>query len=162
MTGHMKNATTLGLKLQLLEQRIQKRFQKHPFHRPHVWWPLSVLWAAVIFYFSSQSDFGMQLTSLTGDVLTTIAHIIEYGILTWFLMYAFRSVGHERPHAMLFTTIIVIIYAFTDEFHQSFVPGRTSSIYDIGIDALTAAMVMWARPHILRKVRKRKKNVAYT
>lgn len=31
-----------------------------------------------------------------------------------------------------------ILYAFTDEFHQSFVPGRTPSLIDVGIDTIGA------------------------
>jgi VanZ family protein len=41
-----------------------------------------------------------------------------------------------------------MVYALTDEFHQSFVPSRTASIQDSLIDsagALIALSVMWFR-----------------
>jgi VanZ family protein len=38
--------------------------------------------------------------------------------------------------------LIAILYAATDEFHQSFTPGRTPRVTDVMIDAAGAAMGM--------------------
>jgi VanZ family protein len=32
--------------------------------------------------------------------------------------------------------VIALLYAFSDEWHQSFVPGREGALRDVGIDAL--------------------------
>jgi VanZ family protein len=49
---------------------------------------------------------------------------------------AFRTspqVGLRRRW-LLVSLILIIIYAFVDEYHQSFVPSRTASIFDSMID----------------------------
>ena len=52
--------------------------------------------------------------------------------------------------------LVAAVYAATDEFHQSFVPGRTASVYDVLIDtsgacaaAYSSMVLPWARglPH---------------
>jgi VanZ family protein len=39
-------------------------------------------------------------------------------------------------HAMLFAIAIGILYGMSDEFHQSFVPGRSDNIPDLAADAI--------------------------
>ena len=41
---------------------------------------------------------------------------------------------------MLFAMIIGTLYGVSDEFHQSFVPGRTASIWDLAADSIGVAI----------------------
>jgi len=43
--------------------------------------------------------------------------------------------GKKRNSIITISFILSFIYAVLDEFHQYFVPGRFSSIFDIGIDS---------------------------
>jgi len=45
-------------------------------------------------------------------------------------------------HASLLTVIIGTLYGISDEWHQSFVPGRDASIYDLIFDALGIIMAV--------------------
>jgi VanZ family protein len=45
-----------------------------------------------------------------------------------------------RPRRVLGCFLIAFVYSLTDEYHQSFVPGRNASLADCGIDAIGAAM----------------------
>ena len=91
-----------------------------------MWLPV-VIWAALIFAFSSVPDLGTGLG--TWDlILRKLAHAAEYAILGALLM---RAVGRELPAAA-----IGIAYAVTDEVHQSFVRGRHAAAYDVLIDAV--------------------------
>ncbi len=56
------------------------------------------------------------------------AHFTEYLVLFWLLV---RGPMARRPHLALG---LCVLYAFLDEGHQMLVPGRTPSIYDVGID----------------------------
>ncbi len=50
--------------------------------------------------------------------------------------------------------LIAVIYAITDEFHQSFVPGRACQFRDVCIDSAGAAcgiMIIWLILHLLKK-----------
>ena len=63
-------------------------------------------------------------------------HFTEYFILSILLYRAFRdgSVELKTLRWAFFSVMIVIIYAAGDEFHQLFVPARTASLIDVGID----------------------------
>jgi VanZ family protein len=91
-----------------------------------LWLPV-VLWAALIFTFSSIPDLG---TGLGGwdTVLRKLAHTVEYAVLGALLLRAVANV----PLAVALGTL----YAVTDEIHQAFVPGRLGSPVDVAIDAV--------------------------
>jgi VanZ family protein len=100
-----------------------------------VWLPV-VVWAAVIFTFSSIPSLSTGL----GDwdtVLRKGAHITEYAILGALL---YRGLGRELP-----ALAAGLAYAATDEFHQHFVRGRHASPVDVAIDGVGVAlgMLVW-------------------
>jgi VanZ family protein len=101
-------------------------------------WAPVVLWAAVIFAFSSVPDLGTGLG--TWDlVLRKIAHAGEYAVLGALLLRALRD---ELPALAL-----GIAYAVSDEVHQHFVEGRVGAPLDILIDSVGVAIgiVLWRR-----------------
>ncbi|MDO4282321.1 MAG: VanZ family protein [Clostridia bacterium] len=68
------------------------------------------------------------------SVVRKNAHYFLYlvgGVLLSIFFYIFVNMKYA-----ILTMIIGILYAISDEFHQIFVPGRTSSIVDVGIDTL--------------------------
>ena len=76
-----------------------------------------------------------------------LAHFSEYALLAILAARAFSTSPGERLRHRWFTAslTLVVIYALLDEYHQSFVPSRTASIYDSLIDmtgGLTALLVI--------------------
>ncbi len=65
-----------------------------------------------------------------------IAHLTEYALLALLAARAFRGSSHNglRARWFLASLILVVVYALLDEYHQSFVPSRTGTIYDSLID----------------------------
>ena len=142
--------------------------------RPRSWlWrygPL-ILWATLIFIGSTD----LLSASNTGGVLrrpllwlfphtseTTLrtlqfllrkaGHFTEYAILALLAARAFLTATFElfRQRWFWISLLLVIAYALSDEFHQSFVPSRTASIYDSMIDSaggLTALVLLARRKH---------------
>ena len=101
-------------------------------------WAPVVLWAAVLFAFSSVPDLGTGLG--TWDlVLRKLAHAAEFALLGVLLLRALRD---ERA-----AFAAGAAYAVTDEVHQHFVPGRLGSPVDVAIDALGVALgvLLWRR-----------------
>jgi VanZ family protein len=101
-------------------------------------WAPVVLWAAVIFAFSSVPDLGTGLG--TWDlVLRKLAHAGEFAVLGALLVRALRE---ELPALGL-----GIAYAASDELHQHFVEGRVGSPLDVLIDSIGVAIgvVLWRR-----------------
>lgn len=75
-------------------------------------------------------------------IVRKIAHFTEYAILAYLAARAFRT--SPRPALanrwVLAAFALVIVYALLDEYHQTFVPSRTASIYDSFID-MTGGLV---------------------
>jgi len=65
------------------------------------------------------------------------AHFVEYAVL-FFLLFRLMTLYIKYPKSLIITLLITIIYAATDEYHQTFIPGRVGNIGDVGIDALGA------------------------
>ena len=94
-------------------------------------WAPVVLWAALIFAFSSIPDLGTGLG--TWDlVLRKLAHAAEFAVLGALLL---RALAAGRVALAL-----GIAYAVTDELHQLLVPGRRGSVVDVLIDAVGVAI----------------------
>ena len=69
-------------------------------------------------------------------VTRKIAHLMEYALLGLLAARAFRGSPRSglRERWFLVSLALVVVYALVDEYHQSFVPSRTGSIYDSLID----------------------------
>ena len=69
-------------------------------------------------------------------VTRKIAHLAEYALLGILAARAFRGSPREalRNRWFVVSLALVVVYALVDEYHQSFVPSRTGTIYDSLID----------------------------
>ncbi len=90
------------------------------------------------------------------------AHFSIYGILGVFVCLSVSSFIETKIIAYLTALSITIILAILDEFHQSFVPGRSMEFTDVMIDGLGAAifsLVIMLGVHIFNE--KKKKSEIY-
>jgi VanZ family protein len=100
---------------------------------------------AVIFAVSSIPDVG----AVPGGFSDSAAHTAEYTVLGALLLRAFAGGEWRRVAWRTVLTAIAVsaLYGVTDEWHQSFVPGRTSEWRDVMSDATGAsigAATVWA------------------
>jgi VanZ family protein len=104
----------------------------------------ALLWAGVVFYFSSIPDLkvGMQL-AFWEVMLRKIAHIGEYMVLS-FLLWRIFFYGYGLSFFESFwrTNFLILLYAFSDEIHQHFVPGRAGKLVDVAVDFFGALFVL--------------------
>lgn len=75
------------------------------------------------------------------------AHFTEYAILGFLVRRAFVTSAHAfiQRHWLKLGLLIIVAYSLLDEFHQSFEPSRTASIYDSMIDmagGLTVLLIL--------------------
>ncbi|UJF15643.1 VanZ family protein [Jeotgalibaca sp. MA1X17-3] len=126
-------------------------------------WGMVGIWMTIIFLFSAQqgSSSGSLSTSVLNMVSSTWAfifpslpfdeqylhlfirkgaHFSVYFILGGLVSNAFRTSGVSFKKQIGYAFIFSTLYAASDEFHQSFVPGRGPSIVDVGIDSVGAAV----------------------
>ena len=63
-------------------------------------------------------------------------HFTEYAVLAFLARRAFITSSHAflRRYWFQLGVLLVVIYGLLDEYHQSFVPSRTASVYDSVID----------------------------
>lgn len=99
--------------------------------------PLALM--AVIFFFSAQSglDSGLGWIDHVGRKLI---HASEYGLLCFLWWRALRTVM-DRVRALIPAFAITVLYAVSDELHQTFTPGRHGTPVDVLIDSFGAALV---------------------
>ena len=71
-------------------------------------------------------------------ILRKNAHGFEYLILTIILSITFNVFGKDIKKNVINILFVALLYSVTDEFHQIFVRGRTSSVQDILIDFIGA------------------------
>jgi len=89
-----------------------------------------------------------QFLSNTHFLIRKAGHLTEYAILASLCARAFRHSSHQflRRNWFWLSLLVAIAYSVSDEFHQSFVPSRTASIYDCMIDtagAFIALVIIW-------------------
>jgi VanZ family protein len=107
----------------------------------------SILLRAVRWLFPNVRDESLAIFHL---LVRKAGHLTEYAIFATLAARAFRASSHDllRRHWVGFSLLLAVVYALTDEWHQSFVPSRTASIYDSLIDsmgALIALTIIWLR-----------------
>lgn len=133
-------------------------------NRKYLFLTITIAYAAMIFYLSSRSDiavpthmFKIPLMYAIKDLLEgagiyfvtdlveyayahkdKVAHMFLYFGLGIFLHMTFRSSDSSvmRKYAAPFAFIVGILYGISDEIHQSYVPGRTSSVADLFANGL--------------------------
>jgi len=128
-----------------------------------LWWSLTLAWAALIFYLSTQTfapDFSQGLLAgilhflhlrvspsafeFIHALLRKLAHLAEYAIFA-LLLYGLPGEKSQmlwRPSRAFVCILAAAVFSLTDEFHQLHVPGRHASLLDCGLDTMGASLAM--------------------
>lgn len=112
-----------------------------------------LLWAGVIFFLSSQPSLPSFNLSIIDFFFKKSAHIIVYFtlyLLTWRGLQMLQlHLPTYHPRIWLTALIFCLLYAITDEYHQSLVAYRTATLQDIGYDLLGVLLAfLWRYRYI--------------
>ncbi len=127
-------------------------------HRRLTRWLPMLLWMAAIFAISAQTP--QELPNLGAwDLLgKKLAHFIAYAILALLALwgsggskqlaplYSLGAGSSKEWWPFLLAFLITFLYAVSDEYHQTFVPGRNGNAWDVLIDScggMTALFGVW-------------------
>lgn len=110
--------------------------------RRALWWLAALAWMGLIFYLSAQADFPHAPEPWLDIVVKKTGHAALYGVLAWLYLSALGKDNPFSDRARFLAFGLAVLYAVTDEVHQSFVPGRTPSPWDVLIDGAGAALAM--------------------
>lgn len=100
---------------------------------------------ALIFFLSHQPDLssGLGVWDLVGR---KIAHALAYALLCFLWWRALRTLA-ATDRALTLAAAVSLAYAASDEWHQTFVEGRSGTVRDVAIDAagIAAAAILLRR-----------------
>lgn len=136
------------------------------FRRFAIYWLPVLLWAALIFSVSGDKksshhssrliepivrwlfpDISEEAVQSTVFAIRKAAHVTEYAVLALLLWLGFRgpnpASGWPKKIA-LWAWGGAVLFAISDEYHQTFVPGRQGTVQDVVIDAIGAAVGLFA------------------
>ncbi|MGD0215515.1 MAG: VanZ family protein [Terriglobales bacterium] len=138
------------------------------------WWPAAVWICLIAFestdFFSSEHTGGMLyglLTRLFGQIdfykflvfhhyLRKTGHVVGYGMLSLLLLRGWRATLGRVPSLLLRASLLswlgTAIVASLDEWHQSYIPSRTGTIWDVALDTVAGVAFLvvayfWLRNH---------------
>jgi len=129
-----------------MDQQTQRRFWRYG---PLVLWILFISFASTNQFSASNTSAILRplllwfFPNLSESRLAAVhfitrkaGHFSEYAVLAFLARRAFISSSRDFLQRYWFQLglLLVVIYGLLDEFHQSFVPSRTASIYDSAID----------------------------
>lgn len=101
--------------------------------------PLALM--GVIFYLSAQPPTGPDLP----EIARVVAHFTQYALLAALWSWALAPAIGRR--ALAAAAAISLLYAISDEYHQSFVEGRDADPFDVAVDGVGIAVALgltWA------------------
>lgn len=102
-------------------------------------WVAVALWTTVIYMLSDRSRIPTA-PGLSTHVTAIAGHLVAYGILGFLLAAALQESGAGPRRAARLALVLAVLYGISDEWHQSFVPGRDPSLGDLLTDAIGAAL----------------------
>ncbi|WP_078409112.1 VanZ family protein [Priestia abyssalis] len=126
-----------------------------------LWLFATLLWLIVIFLFTQLPYFnGAHTEAVINKTVTSVnetapttkeaagfsinfivrksAHFTVFGILAFFIWNCVK----KYRFSYILAWILTFIYAMSDEWHQSFIPGREASFRDVLIDSFGALIVL--------------------
>ena len=124
------------------------------------WLPV-IIWMGIIFLFSHQpgdmsgASSGRIVELISSGIARLIpfmevnedllhflfrkgAHFGVYAVLGMLCVRAFQMSGYSGKRGVVYGLILASFYAGTDEYHQTFIPGRSGEVADVMIDSAGA------------------------
>ncbi len=126
----------------LLSQQI------HSMAVPRFGLILPLLYMGVIFLLSSIAGDGAAktvdpFTQAIKAVIYNGAHIPLFALLAWLWCWSLAGWNISLNKRLILAFCLTAVYAVSDEWHQSFTPGRDASFMDIMLDMLGAYIAVY-------------------
>lgn len=100
-------------------------------------WLPPFLWMGIIFLFSSQQDVSPTDEFIVNFLFLKSVHVGIYAGLFFLLFRGFYAIsGLSFRSQLMLAGGCALLFAISDEFHQTFVPTRGGKIRDVGIDLI--------------------------
>lgn len=122
-----------------------------------LFWLPPIAWMAIIFILSSFHKLQASPVSWQDFLVRKTIHFLEYLILFLLFYRGLRNTSCFSKKKMVgYSLFLAIIYAISDEYHQTFVSGRSGKIFDIGVDSagslFGAILILRLKPYLPPKL----------
>ncbi len=101
-----------------------------------------IAWMALVTYWSNQANLPID-RPVVADVMHNLqhrfAHLLVYGLMGLLAWWALDGL----PRAPLLAIAVTSLFGLTDEWHQSFIPGRRSAVDDWLLDTAAASVAIY-------------------
>ncbi len=111
-----------------------------------------ILWKLVHFFYGNISQAAFEQLHF---LVRKSAHFFSYGLLSCFAFFSWRA---TVPDVRAWTArwcglalLLTLLAGSADEFHQSFIPSRTSTWHDVVIDMTGAVCFQWVIAWVMRR-----------
>ena len=101
-------------------------------------WGPALLMMVVIFVSSNTPGDDLPSLGWWEDVFTNGGHALGYALLAAALVHGLTEQRSVSIPTLALAVLLAIAYGVTDEFHQSFVPGRSPDVKDVVVDGIGA------------------------
>jgi len=116
------------------------------------YWIPPIVWAIIIFGFSANPTGKVGSSYLLDFAVKKIVHIVEYAIFTLLIYRGLIKSEFDKKNSGYWSIFMAFIYGLSDEFHQSFTPGREPTIRDVIFDTLGGSLAIYFIWNILPKL----------
>jgi VanZ family protein len=95
----------------------------------------------MIFFLSHQPGDRLDLSLFPG--VDKVSHALAYGLLSLTVILAFSKEVRARRSGLVCAVAVLVpaLYGISDEYHQSFIAGRSTELADLAADAFGALVV---------------------
>ncbi len=97
------------------------------------------LYCCLIFWLSSQSSLPAPMLFIHQDKLVHLGAYFIMGVLAW---RVFRAFFKKSLTTAVVSLLFCSLYGISDEWHQSYVPGRDADVFDWIADTLGASIAL--------------------
>ena len=97
-------------------------------------WGPAILMTGLIFIASSTPGSDLPDFGSMDFLILKSGHLLGYTLLSAAFLHGLANGRPFTRSRIALTVILVFLYAASDEWHQSFSPGRNPAITDVGID----------------------------
>jgi VanZ family protein len=108
----------------------------------NLWLPV-ILWAALIFKFSSGTVPTASSVYWQDFAVKKTGHVLLFGALAGLIYRGLIGEGLSRKKAAIWAVLLAFFYGGTDEFHQMFTQDREARVRDVFIDGIGATIVIY-------------------
>lgn len=128
---------------QNLKSKI-KNLTNHRHFQQYEKYASLVLWMLAIYYLSNQSLTVFAGFDIWTFIIRKLAHMFEFAVLAGLIFRILRQT--EKKHIywdIAWTFIFTVLYAISDEYHQTYILGRVGTYRDVMIDSIGILVACW-------------------